>query len=509
MPMRSQVSFSVTCFSAQLNAMLKIQQQLSNVFYAILSLPSTAMGFALSVQIAALSWILTTQYGLDVHDVGFVWAAGPLAGIIGQVLIGVISDNVWLWGGRRRPFIVIGGVFAALSLLALPNIDIISDSLGIAGILGVAITVALALDLSINISFNPTRSIIADVTPEGHERTRGYTWMQAISGSFGVLAYGVGSFWGNYALIYLGAGLVLLFSILPCFLISEPETLVAEKPTQGEGSDSSVAESISFWQGLSIIKPLWGFLIYGVYALTARIADFQLAHFGIEIVCFVITVIFVAQTLLGKNTNGLSSGQSQDDIAFQKVLAAHSFTWVGIQSMFIYMVAFVSFNQPELSDDAIGSLVNNSFLILSFVAAVLPVVALQPLAKRIGTVRTHAWCIASMAVGYLLLSFVGQSSAAIYGVMALLGIGWASTISLAFAIMSERVKQSKMGTYMGLFNLSVVLPQLVASLGVGMAVSRFDDKNVVFWIAAVCLAISSVSWFTVKQDDKPSSDAIS
>ena len=70
------------------------QTQLKPPFYMVLALPSTAMGFALSVQIAALSWILTTQYNLDIHDVGLVWAAGPIAGLIGQVLIGVISDNV-------------------------------------------------------------------------------------------------------------------------------------------------------------------------------------------------------------------------------------------------------------------------------------------------------------------------------------------------------------------------------------------------------------------------------
>jgi MFS family permease len=99
------------------------QQNKSNSFFALLSLPSTAMGFALSIQISALSWILTTQYNLDIHDVGLVWAAGPLAGIIGQVIIGVISDKVWFWNGRRRPFILIGGLLAALMLLALPNLD--------------------------------------------------------------------------------------------------------------------------------------------------------------------------------------------------------------------------------------------------------------------------------------------------------------------------------------------------------------------------------------------------
>ena len=69
--------------------MLPIQKRLAPSFYALLSLPSTAMGFALSVQISALSWILSTKYGLAIHDIGLVWAAGPIAGIFGQVIVGL------------------------------------------------------------------------------------------------------------------------------------------------------------------------------------------------------------------------------------------------------------------------------------------------------------------------------------------------------------------------------------------------------------------------------------
>ena len=202
-----------------------LQNSRSNAFLALLALPATAMGFALSVQISALSWILTTRYGLHIDEIGLVWAAGPIAGILGQLLIGLISDDVWLWGGRRRPFILLGGVLTALMLYALPNIGLISHVLGADSILGVAITVALALDLSINISFNPTRSIITDLTADGAERTRGYTLMQTVSGTFGVLAYGIGAVFGNDVLIYLGVGLVLLFSCLPAAIIQESREL--------------------------------------------------------------------------------------------------------------------------------------------------------------------------------------------------------------------------------------------------------------------------------------------
>ena len=145
--------------------MLKMQRDLNKTFMAVLALPATALGFALSVQISALSWILLTQYNLEVHDIGLVWAAGPITGIFGQVIIGALSDRVWLWNGRRRPFIVVGGTIAALMLLALPNIGVISDSLGIDGILAVALVVVLSLDFAINVGFNPTRSIIAHPTP--------------------------------------------------------------------------------------------------------------------------------------------------------------------------------------------------------------------------------------------------------------------------------------------------------------------------------------------------------
>ena len=493
--------------------MLKIQEKLTNSFYVLLSLPATAMGFALSVQISALSWILSTKYELDIHDVGLVWAAGPIAGIIGQVLIGVISDNVWFMNGRRRPFIVIGGVLAALMLLALPNIDVISNAMGIEGILGVAIAVALTLDLAINVSFNPTRSVIADVTPEGTERTKGYTWMQTISGTFGVLAYVVGAVWNNYILIYSGAILVLLLSVIPPFFIEEPRNLSEE-----DGEDQTPGPGFSLSETLSSIRPLWGFLAYGIYGIIAKlghvdfnqmIANALSINYGyfIEIALLILTVFLVFQTL-AKSEEGKSE-EAASKIGFQKVLAAHSFTWIGVQTMFVYMFAYVQFKLPTLDDVNMGRVVSISFLILNAVGAILPAFVLEPMAGRIGRVRTHMFCIAIMALGYFGIFALGQSAVMIYIMMAVLGIGWAATVSLPFAIMSQKVDQSKMGLYMGLFNLSVVLPQLVASLGVGELISKVDNKSITFLICGACLAVSAISWFMVKEEKGASEVAFS
>lgn len=408
--------------------MLEMQKNLSKPFYALLSLPATAMGFALSIQIAALSWLMRTKYNLDLHEIGFVWAAGPLAGIIGQPIVGLISDNVWFWNGRRRPFILIGGALAALMLLALPNIDVINDLFGIGNIIVVAVIVALTLDLAINISFNPTRSIIADVTPEGVPRTKGYTWMQTVSGSFGVLAYAIGAIFGNYFLIYFGVFLVFAFSVLPMFFIEEPKEL------------KSVLEN-----------------------------------------------------------DQVEEATKTDWNQFLKLLFAHSFSWIGVQTMFVYMIGYVEQKLNPVSDDQTGMILSISFLILNAVGALLPAFVLEPVTEKIGRVKTHIICLFIMSAGYFGIVLFGMSSFLVWVMMAVAGVGWAAIVSLPFAIMSEKVNKNRMGLFMGVFNLSVVLPQLLVSLGLGIFIQNAEDKNLIFIISAVTLAISAFLWFLVKE----------
>ena len=465
--------------------MLKMQQERSNTFFAILALPATAMGFALSTQIAALSWILTTKYGLAIHDIGLVWAAGPIAGIFGQVIIGAWSDRVWLWKGRRRPFIVIGGAIAALALLALPNIDVISSALGFEGILGVALVVVLSLDFAINVGFNPTRAVIADVTPEGVDRTRGYTWMQTISGSFAVGAYAIGAFLDNYTLIYVAAAIALLFSVVPTLFVEEPEII---EPEEGENTQ----DKTSLIGMLQVIQPLWGFLIYDIYAMSLRIAGIQHEHYYAEMICGALTIALIIKSLIADS--------SAQYAGFRKVLAAHSFSWIGIHTTFVFLVIYLQSAMPELGALRMGQTASMSFLILSVVSAVLPVLVLEPLTERIGRVRTHAGCLAIMTLGYIGLYFQGSTLGALYILMAVVGVGWASIISLPFAIMSQQAEKSEMGLYMGLFNLSVVLPQLVVSLGISLAISRASDMRVIFMISAVALAMSTIFWMRVRED---------
>ncbi len=479
--------------------MRTFQRNLSNSFFVVLGLPATAMGLALSVQIAALSWILTTRYNLDIHDVGLVWAAGPLAGIFGQVIIGIISDKVWFWGGRRRPFILVGGFVGAFALLSLPYIGVISSSLGFEGIVGVALVVALTLDMAINISFNPTRAIIADVTPEGVNRTKGYTWMQTISGTVSVGAYAIGAIWGNYALIYVGAFITLVLAVFPTLMIEEPRVLLGNEQKNGVPS-----QALSLVKILQTIRPLWGFLIYDAYALTLRLGGFEVQNFYMEYACALLTFVFVGATVFDKSTPGNTN--SSNMIEFKKVLAAHSFSWISIQTIFVYLVPLLKFRMPGIADDALGSVSSWAFFTLNAVAAILPVFALEPMARRIGRIRTHAISLLVMSMAFAYGYVAGFSDWQIWGTMLFAGVGWAAIVSLPFAIMSQKVDQSQMGLYMGLFNLSVVLPQLLVSLGIGLFVSRVEDKGIIFMIASVSVAMSAVLWLFVKRAKNHPSD---
>jgi len=473
--------------------MLAMQRKLSTPFLVLLTLPATAMGFALSVQISVLSWILSTEYKLDIHEIGIVWAAGPLAGIIGQLLIGVISDRVWFWGGRRRPFIIIGGMLASLMILALPYIGLISQKLGFEVVIGVAIAVALALDLSINVSFNPTRSLITDVTPEGIARTRGYTWMQTVSGSFGVLAYAIGAAFGNFVLIYFAAGLVLAFSVLPALLIEEPRVLPGT--TAEEAAAGGKRGGDSFSDLMHLIRPLWAFLLYDIVAMALKLLGIQPPGLWLEAVCVLFALLLFWQTLTARS--GGRQFAQQDLTDFRKVLAANSLSWIGVQTMFVYMIAFVQQRFPLLDADHTGKVLSTSFLALNAVAAVLPALVLLPLARKFDVVKLHSGCLAIMAGGFLGVYLLGTSTLALYLLMAVMGIGWAAIVSLPFSIMSQRVDRARIGLYMGVFNLSIVLPQLVVSLGVGAFISRVEDKGAIFLIGAVSLALAAIAWRSV------------
>jgi Na+/melibiose symporter-like transporter len=182
------------------------------------------------------------------------------------------------------------------------------------------------------------------------------------------------------------------------------------------------------------------------------------------------------------------------------VLAANSFSWIGVQTMFVFIVIYLQSVLTHLNEIDVGRVNSTGLLVLSAVGAVLPVLVLEPLTERIGRIRTHMASLAIMTVGYLGLYLAGDTETAVYVLMAVVGVGWAAIVSLPFAIFSQKIDMEEMGLYMGLFNLSIVLPQLVVSLGISLYVSRAENLSVIFLVSAISMAISTLAWSRVRED---------
>ena len=490
--------------------MLAIQKKLTKTFYVLLSLPATAVGFCLSTQVATLSWILSTKYNLHIEDVALVWLAGPLSGIIAQPIVGMMSDKSWFMGGRRKPYIIIGGILGAAMLIALPQIDAISKSTGLT-IFVVAIVISLFLDMSINVTFNPARAIIADVTPAGIERTKGYSWMQVVSGTFGIGAYFVSVAFGNMALIYVAAIIVLLFSIVPVLFVKEPRELQTEITVANEVKNKS-----SLLDGVKLLFPLYGFIVFGLFVVINKIilnGAWDKVQTNFMYVCLLATLI------LGTFIIWKGKLQPSDTNDFQKILLAHSFSWLGIQSMFVMSYFYIKAKMvpgmdvstawangfskfftgtEQTSENTAGNILSLGFLLLNFVGALLPVLLLEPLSKKKGKVKVYRMAIACMTAGYFLLYIAGSKEIIFYLGMIICGIGWSAVISIVFAIMTEKVNANKMGMFMGLFNFSLVLPAMMTP-GISKVVNDAGDYSILFLIIAICLLLSFVCWLFVKE----------
>lgn len=489
--------------------MLAIQKKLTNSFYALISLPATAVGFCFSTQVAALSWILSTKYGLHIEDVALVWLAGPLSGIIAQPIVGLMSDKSWFMGGRRKPFIIIGALFAAGMLLALPQLGLISKYTGLSVLL-VAVIVSTFLDISINVCFNPARSIIADVTPSGIERTKGFSWMQVVSGTFGIGAYLVSLVFGSIFLIYTAVALVLLFSIIPVLLIQEPRSFDVTDSIEQVKSNSS------FYDGISLLFPLFGFIAFGLFVVinkTILNGGWDSVQTYFMYLCLVVTLILGVITI----TKGKRQSSAAND--FQKIMLANAFSWLGIQSMFVMSYFFIketmlpgmnpasawanSFSKfitgsEQSVETTAGNILSLGFLFLNLIGALMPMLLLEPLSKRIGKVKVYRIAIACMTAGYFLLYAAGAIEAVFYVGMIICGIGWSAVISIVYAIMTEKVNAHKMGMYMGLFNFSIVLPSMMTP-GISKLVNDAGDYSLLFLVIAICLLVSFVCWLFVRE----------
>lgn len=448
-------------------------------FVIMLTLPASALGIALAVQISALSWLLSTRYGLAIDQIGVVWAAGPIAGILGQLLIGNLSDRIWWLGGRRRPFVIISAAASAAALLALPQLGSIAHALGLASVIGVAILVALTLDLAINIGLNPARAVIADMTSEGTERSSAFVWMQTLSGGFSVGAYGVGAWFGNLALVTIAPLIIVALGIVPMLIMREPRIIskAGDTPTLTTGAIIGMTAPLAPLAALVAVQ-------LGGSALGLRLPVGPL-------------LALAATAMIAAAVPVLYAPAGDQSTIMRKLVTAHGLSWLGAYCLFIFLAPFAQQRMPGLSAEALGRVAAVGFLAFNAVGALAPIALLAPLTRRFRRAHVHAGALLLMAECFGAIGLTARTPMQLWLLLGLAGIGWGAMVSLPFAMLCDRVDARRLGLILGVFNLSIVVPQLVASFGIGALAATLIDRGAVFVIAGASIAASAIAWLFI------------
>ena len=373
--------------------------------------------FGWGLQMANMSAIY--QYlGAREDELPILWLAAPLTGLIVQPLVGHASDLTWTGLGRRRPYFLVGAILSSLALIAMPN----------SAVLWMAAGLLWVLDASINITMEPFRAFVADLMPP-QQRKIGFVMQSILIG------------WG-----------AVLSSALPYML------------TNWFGVESAVGEKmipwsvkLSFYIGTVVLAAavLYTISTTGEYppedleALRKRKAESAGA---------------------GKALLEIARGIAGMPRAMRQLAVVQFFTWFALFCMWIQFGPAVG---TEVFGGAPGSAEYQRgidwggvcFSVYNGTAAVFAIVLLA-LVKKFSARSIHRVCLIAGGAGLILAAVLRQQHLLI-GCFVLVGIAWASILSMPYAMLSNAVPPERMGFYMGVFNFFITLPQILAATCLG------------------------------------------
>ncbi|MFM5953796.1 MAG: MFS transporter [Novosphingobium sp.] len=465
------------------------------------------IGFAL--QNANMSRIFQSL-GADLDRLPGLWVAAPLTGLLVQPVIGHLSDRTWLGRlGRRRPYFLAGALLAAFALLVMPESPAV----------WVAAMMLWLLDASLNVSMEPFRAFVGDMLRKD-QHSAGYAVQTAFIGAGAVVGslfpplmehFGVSNtappgqipdtvryaFWFGGVALFLAVG----WTVLKTTEYS-PEQMAQFGETADQPAGDSVAALAARGAGGSLT---WIALGLAVIAATRQFALLRevyllgglLAAYGIARMIAVNLARQGRSASLLANVVGDFAGMPD---LMKRLALVQFFSWSALFIMWINTTPIVAQYYFGSSDAATGAYqqganwVDKLFATYNGVAAVAALTLLPWLSARIGQARTHMAGLSCGALGYasffvikdpqwLLLSEVG------------IGIAWASILAMPYAILASSLPQAKLGVYMGLFNVFVVLPQLLVATVMGSIMKAWFPGQPIWTMAfaAVTLLLAAAA----------------
>ena len=411
---------------------------------------------AYALQSANISRIFATL-GADPHQLSFFWILPPLMGMIVQPLIGKYSDRTWCRMGRRKPYLIVGAVIAVLVMLFLPNAGSLHFStrvfLGLNMAMWFGLFSLIFLDTSINVAMQPFKMMVGDMVNEKQKTT----------------AYSIQSFLCN-----AGSLAGYLFPIFFTWIG------IANTAPEGVVPDSVI---YSFYVGAAI-------LILCVLYTFARVKEMppkEYAEFhGIDL---------QAQPEK-KEKEGLFKLLTKAPKTFWTVGLVQFFCWAAFLYMWTYTNGAIALNVWDTQDTASASYqaAGNWVGVLFAVQAVGSLVWAAVLPRFKSIRLSYVVSLLVGAVGFASVTFI-HNQYLLFVSYFLIGFAWAAMLALPFTLLTNALQGSPhMGSYLGLFNCTICLPQIVAA-ATGGAVMHLvgDSQPMMLLVAGVFLVLGACS----------------
>jgi len=414
--------------------------------------------FGWALQMANMSAIYSFL-GAREEQLALLWIAAPLTGLIVQPIVGYLSDRTWTGLGRRRPYFLVGAILASLALLAMPNSSVLWMAVGLLWI----------LDASINITMEPFRAFVADKLPP-KQRASGFAVQSLFIGLGSVVASALPWVLTNWfdvsATASEGGGIPLPVKI--SFYVGSAALFVAVLYTIITTPEYPPEDMDAFEKMKRESAGVGGFireLIHGLGNMPTTMKQLAVVQFFTWTAYFCMWIYWTPA--IARHHFG---GNPADEAAWQNVVAEAG-QWTGICFAVYNLVCFVF-----------------SFVLLG-------------LSKRYSPKTIHTVCLAINALG-LLSAYVMPGHQALIVSMVMVGIGWASVLSMPYAMLSGCIPGEKMGFYMGVFNFFIVIPQVLVALTMGIILSKVfgGDSMMVIITGGVSLLAAAAATRFVRID---------
>ena len=409
---------------------------------------------AYALQSANISRIFATL-GADPHSLSYFWILPPLMGILVQPVVGTLSDKTWTRWGRRIPYLFIGAAAAVLVMCLLPNSGSFGLTVGAALIFG--LVALMFLDTSINMAMQPFKMLVGDMVNE-EQKAKAYSIQSFLCNAGSVVGYVF-----PYVFAFVGISNVAAKGVVP---------------------DSVIW---SFYIGAAI---LIGCVVY----TTLKVKEWN------------------PQEYAEYNEGQESDGKTQETgnwitllknapSTFWKVGLVQFFCWLAFMYMWTYTTGTIADTVWDTTDTASKNYQDAADWvgILFAVQAIGSVVWAAVLTQFKNTKVAYSFSLILGGIGFVMVPFI-HDQYLLFIPFVLIGFAWAAMLAMPFALVTNALQgYGHMGAYLGLFNGTICVPQIIAAaLGGTILTLVGSAQSSMMLVAGVSLLIGAACVTIIK-----------